>query len=368
MKRNFLLMALFVIIGCSNAQTFKFAVICDTRSDANNSGTNGVNVAAVKAVSSQILNHKAEIILAPGDFICGNVSWYNPQPPSNDDQYMAFLDATSSIGIGLPGSNSPIIIYPVRGNHECYNDLLIADSVKASWIRNIGNFLPQNGPQGEVGLTYSFIRNEILFIGLDQYANVNMKARVDSTIAVNQVWLDSILLTYPEIKHVFTFGHTPAFSAHHTDCLGSNPKKRDAFLRSIEKRSGVYFCGHDHFYARANVPVITKDNNIENYLQQVITPSGAPYLTGNRDDNHKWDGIYRNKEVIKETYIDNALGFQLVSIEGNKVTIEFIATQDAATYYKDPSGVYHYKYNCDWRNWNFATLDSFTYYLPDKTK
>ncbi len=361
MKKNLLIIVLLFAVCLSQAQSFKFAVICDTRSDANNSGTSGVNVSAVKAVCQHLVNDGAEFVLAPGDFICGNVNWYLPQPPSNDTQYQAFLEAARSQGVGLPKSNAKVTLYPTRGNHECYHDILPEDSVKASWLRNIGYSLPNNGHADEIGFTYSIILNKALFIGLDQY--MSTYALDSNDIKINQAWLDSVLQQNTDIKHVFAFGHTPAFAAKHQDCLGSDSLNRDTLLQSIKKQSGVYFCGHDHFYARAKVPVYS-NGGIENYIQQVITPSGAPFLTGSRDDNHKWEGVYTNTDVIQESYIDNALGYQLITVNGNEVTVEFKATQDASTFIKDCNGVYHYIFNYEWETWTFATMDKFTYNIP----
>lgn len=366
MKRNLLFIVFLLALSSCESQSYKFAVICDTRSDAENNGISGVNVSAIKAVCSHLKKDGAEFILAPGDFICGNVKWYSPQPPSNDDQYRAFLDAVQSVGIGLPGSDANVLIYPVRGNHECYQDILPADSIRASWQRNIGKSLPDNGPMGEVGFTYSFKHKGALFLGLDQYIHASSSQK--KGIGLNQHWLDKELERYPDTRHVFAFGHTPVFAAKHQDCLGEDSIARNTFLQSIENRSGVYFCGHDHFYARANVPVYKENGEIENYIQQVITPSGAPFLTGNRTDNQKWNGEYKNREVITESYIDNSLGYQLITVEGNKVTVEYIATFDASSFEKDDKGVYHYNFNDNWESWNFATLDKFSYKLSDQIK
>lgn len=363
MSKKLLTIGLLLAIFSCQAQTFKFAVICDTRSDANKNGISGVNVSAVKAVCSHLKESGAEFVIAPGDFICGNVTWYDTTqpPPSNHVQYQAFLDAAQSAGVGLPGGLEEITLYPVRGNHECYRQILPEKSIIEAWLVNIGNYLPKNGPDEEIGFTYSFIHEGSLFIGLDQYIHADSTQRKD--IAIDQEWLDQELLKYPDVNHVFTYGHTPAFAANHQDCLGEDSIARNEFLESINGRSGVYFCGHDHFYARANVPVYKEQGGIENYIQQVITPSGAPFLTN--EHGKKWNGIYTNKNVESEMYIDNALGYQLVTVNEDKVTVEYIATTDACIFYKDDKGIYHYTYNDNWDAWNFASMDKFSYELLD---
>lgn len=360
-KRLFLFLALIALISCqSQTKSYKFAVLCDTRSDGTSNGTSGVNVSAVKAVCKDLAQNQAEFVVAPGDFICGNVKWY-PNPPSNDVQLQAFLDAARSQNVGLPNAGFKVTLYPIRGNHECYRDFLPEDSLKASWLRKIGHALPNNGPIDEIGFTFSFTHADALFVALDQYMHSDSTQK--KGIQLNQEWLDKELLMHPEVKRVFTFGHTPAFSANHIDCLGEDSLKRNMFLQSIDSKSGVYFCGHDHFYARAKVPVYANDGSIKDYIQQVITPSGAPFMTASRSDNKKWSGKYSNKDVIAESYIDNNVGYQLVTVSGDDVTVEFIGTPDACTYTVDSLGVYHYTFNDDWTKWKFKALDKFTYSL-----
>lgn len=370
MKKKLLSLGLLIAI-CScqpqtyKPQTYKFAVICDTRSDADKSGVSGVNAAAVKAVCSHLIESGAEFIIAPGDFICGNVKWYNSTetPPSNHVQYQAFLDAAQSQGVGLPGGTENIIIYPVRGNHECYQQILPEDSIEAAWVKNIGSTLPKNGPEDEIGFTYSFVHNGSLFIGLDQYIYADSTKK--KGITIDQEWLNQELQKYPDAEHVFAFGHTPTFAAQHMDCLGEDSIGRNTFLQSINDRSGVYFCGHDHLYARANVPVYSTDGGIENYMQQVITPSGAPFLGG---FSPKWDGKYHNDSVKSEKYIDNVVGYQLVTVVGDKVSVEFIATEDASSFTVDTAGIYDYTYNDNWETWNFKLMDEFSYDLTANNK
>lgn len=358
MKKNiYLLILILICFGCEK-KTYKFAVICDTRSDAENNGVTGVNVPAVKAVCDHLIKSGAEFVIAPGDFICGNVTWYNKTqtPPKNATQYQAFIDAINSQGIGLPDDDKKIKLYPLRGNHECYHQILTKQEIKNEWVTSIGNKLPNNGPKGEKGFSYSFSYKGSLFIGIDQYMNTDSTEK--KNIKVNQNWINEVLEQNQNADHVFAFGHTPAFSAHHRDCLGEYPELRNDFLQSISNKSGAYFCGHDHFYARAGIPVYSKNGKIKKYMQQIITPSGAPFLGG---FSPKWEGVYQNKEVKSESYIDNAVGYQLVTVEGNKVTVQFFATNDACTFTVDST--YHYTYKSNWKEWNFEVMDTFSYEL-----
>ena len=360
--RRFIVLMVMILAFYGQALGFTFGVICDTRSDASASGRYGVNTAAVQAVCAELTKRRAAFVLAPGDFICGNVDWYNKEgePPANTVQYQSFLEAAGSQGVGLAGSGKSCRLFPVRGNHECYHDTKSPKALATMWQREMGAALPRNGPKGEEGLTYSFTWGNALFLGIDEY--VHAGASVKTGIGVNQPWVQKTLDENIGAEHLFVFGHTPAFAAHHADCLADNEGARDAFLRSLYSRGGVYFCGHDHFYARAEVPVVASDGTaIVGYIPQVITPSGAPFLTGSREDNHKWDGVYGDPRVIPSSYMDNTLGFQLVTVEGAVVTVSFMGTQDASTWVRREDGSYAYTWNDDWASWTFAELDRFSY-------
>lgn len=354
---------LLTLVACTSTRTapdsYTFAVICDTRGNAEKSGTNGVNRAAMEAIGRELKDKGAEFILAPGDFICGNVSWY-PDVPTNNTQYATFLNAARDAGMGLPDDASGIPLYAVRGNHECYHQLGPKTVSEQAWIDNIGRHLPTNGPKGEIGYSYSFRFGNALFIAADQYIHALDSQK--ENIYVNQTWIDQVLSENRDATHVFLYGHTPAFAAHHQDCLAEFKDRRNTLMRSIAGKSGVYLCGHDHFYARGKIPVYAEDGKtIESWMQQVITPSGAPFLG---DYAPKWDGKYTNTDVVAESYIDNAMGYQLITVNGKEVTVEFHATLDGCTWKINPDGTYTYTYKDDWENWKFSRLDSFSYTLP----
>jgi len=352
-----LLVTSAVPLTAAEENSYTFAVLCDTRSDMD--GT-GVNESAVRAICRDLRSRGAEFVLAPGDLICGDVtdSYFPPHTPPIDSMYQSFIEAIEAEDVGLPGSDAEILLYPIRGNHEGYYFTMTKEEVEEAWLRNLGHAVPANGPEGEVGFTYSFQHEGDLFMGLEMY--LESDSMMKTGIRVNQEWIDRTLAENTGADGVFVFGHTPVFSANHRDCLEEDPVARDAFLRSIHERCGVYFCGHDHFYARGQGPVYAEDGStITGWIQQVITPSGAPFITNMSPDKQKWPGVYEDENVISQTYIDNAMGYQLITVDDNSVIVEFIGTQDGATWTRDAQGAYHYTYNTDWERWNFAVLDFF---------
>src|SRR5204862_1172471 len=87
--------------------------------------------------------------------------------------------------------------------------------------------LPANGPEKEKKLSYYYIRDSALCIGLDQYES-------RSGHSINQPWLDQVLKHFKK-PFVFVYGHEPAFmSGNHevNDTLGANSLQRDAMWES----------------------------------------------------------------------------------------------------------------------------------------
>ncbi|RJP66702.1 MAG: T9SS C-terminal target domain-containing protein [Ignavibacteriales bacterium] len=191
------------------------------------------------------------------------------------------------ISIFTPLYDRGIEIYPVRGNHE---DDARDDILAWNKIFSASKMLPQNGPSGEENLTYSFIKNNAMFIGLDNYVNIHR---------VNQEWLNQ-QLALNNSTHLFVFGHEAAFKVFHTDCLDDYPEVRNKFWESLVNAGArAYFCGHDHFYDLCRIDNNDGDNN--NDIYQVLTGGGGGWLMSNYNYNgvnspFRPTGIYHKKE------------------------------------------------------------------------
>ncbi len=285
-----------------------FAVISDTQGDnSSKEGKSCINDTVVRAIADDIAREKPDLVLVTGDLVNG---WFRNGGVDYDTQYANWKNAM------MPVYRAGIKIYPVRGNHDSGPERLAlpplparleppVDAVarlKEAFLKNLAQaHIPKNGPAGEEGLTYSFVHKNAFFIGLDQFAGGQHR--------VNQDWLDRQLAGHRS-RHVFIFGHEPAFETGHRDHLGFYPKERDAFWNAIGRAGGkVYLCGHDHFYNRALVA-----DSSGHPIRQMIAGAGGGAL-------RKWPGRYRDERVQPEYHNGDHHGYVLVTVEGSKATM-----------------------------------------------
>jgi hypothetical protein len=194
-------------------------------------------------------------VIVPGDLVNGGLRCTSAELQAQLMEWQSIFAPLAEKSIG---------IYPVRGNHE---DDAIDDLPAWNAVFSGLNELPINGPEGEQNLTYSFIHNNALCIGLDNYISIHH---------VNQAWLDRQLAANT-LPHVFVFGHEPAFKVFHTDCLDEDSVSRNTFWQSLaDARAKVYFCGHDHFYDVSRID--DGDGDTTDDLYQCLVGTGGGWL------------------------------------------------------------------------------------------
>ena len=304
--------ALSAPFSFSENNSWKFAVLCDTRgNDTNKSGMSGINDTISKALAEEILKEQCDLVLVPGDMING---WFRHDNATYEGQ---FNNWTQAMG---PVYKNKIRIYTVRGNHEAgptdYSEaldqevspygitpdskLLSAFNRTFKFNKTLGIGNPSNGPVGEVNLTYSFPHENAFFVGLDEYATPHR---------VNQKWLDGQLKSNTK-PFVFVFGHEPAFQIKHPDCLAYYSANRSSFWNSIGQAGcQIYFCGHDHLYDRAHIP----DGSGNNIFQMVVGSCGAP--------QKGWKPDYKDGSVIGDFHNDSDSGYVLVTMRSNNTAL-----------------------------------------------
>ena len=291
----FLLSVVFFLSGCAGEQC-KFVVTGDSRSRGEN---NGVNTAILGELAAEIVKEKAEFVLVSGDMVNGYVD-----QEALESQFNMWLETM------WPVYNAGIGVYVVRGNH----DVGEPGGVTA-WNKAFGE-MPDNGPEGEKNLTYSFTYKNAFIVAVDQYINPRQ---------VNQKWLDSQLAANAQ-PHIFVFGHEPAFKVMHKDCLDDKPAERDLFWKNIEEAGGrTYFCGHDHLYNHARIDDDGEPGN--DVHQYVVGTAGAPL--------YGWEGEYDGDNSIynvENIYDAKEYGYVLVEIDGSDVTLTWKERVGAGKY------------------------------------
>ena len=150
-------LVIFFTAGCASPAPapWKFAVFCDGRSDrADDPGAkDGVRWASIKAMAAHAASQHVEPVVFPGDPSNGATNF-----GTLEHQWTAWRkDMAPLYDAGIP-------VYPVRGNHETHQ----SDSME-TW-RKIFSELPQNGPQGQEGLTYKVETRNACFIAIDEFA------------------------------------------------------------------------------------------------------------------------------------------------------------------------------------------------------
>ncbi len=310
-------LCIFLFITVSSCQSiasethfpWKFAVLCDTRGDDNVNTTckSGINDFVLSKLAAEVVNEKCEVVLVPGDMVNG---WWANGSTSYSDQFSYWKE---SINQYIINENNTIRVYTVRGNHEDGNSdyppkppysTKPDKALKASYIEAFKQYIPDNGPNEEKYLTYSFTHRNAFFVGLDEYVNPHR---------VNQTWLDK-QLEQDHSPFVFVFGHEPAYAINHPDCLAYYSTQRRDFWNSIGKAGGrIYFCGHDHLYDRAHI----LDSSGNKIYQVVIGSGGAPRAN--------WTPPYNDGSVIGDFHNKVDVGYILVTVNDSTALVEWKA-------------------------------------------
>ncbi len=249
--------------GTAQSSRWSFIVFGDTRDATRNTQT-GISP-LLGRLAEAIAAEKPALVIHIGDL--ANGFYTRGDSPVHGKYGQMFENWKAAVkpiydfdrGRGIP-------LYVVRGNHED-GELITNKRLKAAYLQSIAPFMPQNGPEKEKGLTYSFTYRRASFFALDEYS---IKELGLLSGLVDQPWLNKAMSLH-RAPFMFVFGHVPAYKVANWERgpfpdLYDFPGHRDAFWKSL-KDAGVsmYFCGHVHFYCR-----VTKDN-----IQQVLIGNGG---------------------------------------------------------------------------------------------
>lgn len=231
---------------------FKFAVTADSRAAGGAAANrNGVSAVVLDAIAKDIVTQGVDFVLFPGDMVSGETD--------NSTDLSSMLDTWKATM--RPVYNAGIPVYVTRGDHE--------DNTPTNGARNpldpshapfLAHFsMPANGPESELGMTYSFTLKNAKIVAFDQYAG--RTAAYNDTLyapgsnhgqAMNSWVLDQINNSTSGVN--FVMAHEQIFPTNsHPDCLANDPDSRDALIHALGTHNGTYFSGHDHMYIRGTM-------------------------------------------------------------------------------------------------------------------
>ena len=185
------------------------------------------NLARINAVVER-LSSPPEFILYPGDEIIGLTG----EKADLRSQWRHWWDVEMALPRALQ-----IPIYNCPGNHTVYNAL------SESAYRDALAHLPQNGPDGQKGLSYFVRRGDLLLVFVN-----TMCAELGGEGHVETDWLEQILTRHDDARWRFVIGHHPVFPVNgyygnYQRTVGAEYRER--FWRLLTG-NGVfaYICSH----------------------------------------------------------------------------------------------------------------------------
>jgi len=304
----------FALLATASADSWKFIVTGDGRSGKNRpEDHNGVNTVIMTELAKAMISEKPKFVLFSGDLIVG---------PKTDEEMESQL--TTWLGIMKPVYDAGIKVYNIRGNHEMH-----VPHPEVVWRKMfVGPYsMPENGPKGEEGMSFTVNYENTLIIGIDEFQTPELK--------VNQKWIADVLKAN-KAQHIFAFSHKMAFrSGNHDDGLEVDPPSRDSLIKMlIGAGERAIFFGHDHLYDHRTVtaPGAPASKTLHQF---VVGTAGAPLVHGTDDPGNNSDW-----KVEKLKHIEDKYGYAVVEIEGPKVTITFKGRSATGVY--DVADTYSY--------------------------
>ncbi len=332
-------LVLAVLLCASAAQaiedpvTFSFATVGDSRAEP------GPELNAQDARWLQATRPYARILreiqavhpnalFFNGDMILG----YSLDKHELDRQYAFWRGMVAGL------MEAGVYVVPVPGNHEVQNKVIDSVTGKTakrasvvgenSWRENMGDLIfdkprwtaitgnsmagfdvnnapPINGADNittdQRQLSYSFDVNDSHFVVIN-----TDPTGMDGRPPVNWLREDLAAAKTRGARHVFVFGHKPAFTYFFTPIVNKDgfdlfPEAQKEFWQLIEDSHATYFCGHEHIF---NLSQPTKSAGGHSW-QVIVGTAGSPFsarpgVSSNPDDRtYAWAvvSIHRSGKV-----------------------------------------------------------------------
>ena len=196
----------------------------------------------------------------------------------------------------------------VQGNHETYQNNNFDSSSPKDYVSQFS--LPQNGPFGHIGQTYSYNYGNAHFVVLDSQEDEEAPSD-DSFLSQQATWLDNDLSNNKQKWTIVMFHKTPYYNKK----TRNNPAVKDIFTPVIEKHHvDVVFNGHDHGISRSYA--INGNNYSADFSKGTVY-----YVTGRSGNKYYTD---LNNKIWDASFIDcqDSPSYEVVSIANGKLTID----------------------------------------------
>ena len=341
-----------------DAVVLSFSTVGDSRQDPKNadpttlplSGQDANWLQSTKAWSRIIRSvekQKSDFLFFNGDMIMG---YGNADVPADttsvdaivkSDLVQTYKQYAFWRGMVADLMETGTYVVPVPGNHEvqcksCGKKALVVN--ENAWRANMGDLILDNTrlqdmfgqtptfenvadngsvdglttDQSQLSYSFDFRGSHFVIINTDPVGN-------DAHAPVN--WLSNDLLAAQArgVKHIFVFGHKPAFTYYfgadptapnpdHPAGLDNDVASRDAFWNLIEQYGATYFCGHEHIF---NMSQPTKDKGGKAW-QVLVGSGGSPFealptdatVNPNTDRDYAWAtvSVLRSGKVLIKVY------------------------------------------------------------------
>lgn len=403
MKRFFILLTGILLtgtlIGCSESHEAKeitgksanlfnedvalrFAVIPDTQGAKYSDGITHEPTIILDAITKELANREVDFVLNVGDIT----------DKRTNVEYSEWVSSMSAL------LDEGISVYPVRGNHEVVDgkdwngwrkdgEAHVGehyDAGAALWRHYTDPLLETvTKMPGDNNLSYYFINENSLFIGLDLYdSDINENMYRGAWLHLYN-WIEDVIESNKdEVDHIFVFAHEPFTTRKRPHAVESEEyyslmdpiEGKMSYsdisqlgLLSLQDRSETglmnnllslfaknrvhYISGHDHQYIRSLIH--TEENNSKSdYFYQTIAGNASfksytnnygvydPLETGLAQDNYGGD--------------INAASFLIYEIAGKQVTMEYWVAEHTLT-------VENQEDNLTWENPKWVLGDKVTY-------
>ena len=211
------------------------------------------HLAAVHRVMHQ-LDPRPEFVCFLGDLIWGLTREHGP---NHDAESLRQEWAVKLPREMKPLTDLDVPVFRIPGNHDTMTP--VSETV---W-REVFDEIPQNGPEGQEGLTWFERRGDLLIIGISVYAmNMGspftmMGGRVDCD------WVDRVLTEHSDAKFKFVLGHSPVHpvNGYTAPKWGMLPEFGEPFWAVLARHQvTAYLCSHViafDFQVHDGVPQIT---------------------------------------------------------------------------------------------------------------